>query len=308
VTALRALRWLVHDTFDHARATGIHRLTLAVTAVCVLVCLTVSVQDGAEIESGTDALLGTRVDLLFGGFQFDLPGHRPDAVRALQAALAAWVAGAGGLLLSLAWTAALLPAFVQPAAVSVLLAKPLPRWGLLAGKCLGVLAFVATQALIFLGATWLAVVVRTGVCDGRYFLCLPLLLLHFSIFFAFSAMLAVATRSTTASLFGSVLFWLVCAAVNFARHAVHGLPHLAGLPASCGRGAEVAYWVLPKPLDLHTLVADTLGADRVAGGWIDLHALAGAGLWSPGLSVLTSGLCALALFGVAAYDFQTAEY
>ena len=84
----------------------------------------------------------------------------------------------------------------------MLLAKPVPRWLLLAGKFVGVLAFVALQGSLFVGGTWLALGVRTGVWDAAYFLCVPLLLLHFAVFFSFSAMLAVATRSTVACVLG----------------------------------------------------------------------------------------------------------
>src|SRR6516165_5820469 len=40
---LFALRWLVRDTFRQARAAGVTAATIAVTAVCSLLCLTVSV-------------------------------------------------------------------------------------------------------------------------------------------------------------------------------------------------------------------------------------------------------------------------
>ena len=52
----------------------------------------------------------------------------------------------------------------------------MPRWSLLAGKFLGVLAFVALQASLFVGGTWLALGLRTGVWDPTYFLCVPILL------------------------------------------------------------------------------------------------------------------------------------
>jgi hypothetical protein len=250
----------------------------------------------------------SRVHVAFGAGHLDVPGGRAEAVRAVQVQLAGWVADAFGLLLALLWTAGFLPSFLDAAAVTVLLAKPVPRWGLLAGKCLGVLAFVACQALAFLACTWLALGLRTGVWELNYFLCLPLLLLHFGIFFSFSAMLAVATRSPAASVFGTVLFWLVCWAVNFGRHAVRSSAALEAFGAGAGRGVELGYWLLPKPLDLHVILLDLLQADHLFSRVIDAPALAARGAWSPGLSVLASVLCAAALLAVAAYDFLTAEY
>src|SRR5437764_1178461 len=81
-------------------------------------------------------------------------------------------------------------------AVSVLLAKPTPRWMLLAGKYVGVLAFVLVHAMLFVGGTWLAIGVRTQVWDASYLYAIPLLLLHFAVFFSVSLLLAVCTRST----------------------------------------------------------------------------------------------------------------
>ena len=135
----------------------------------------------------------------------------------------------------------------------MLLAKPVPRWGLLAGKYLGVLAFVLAQAVFFVGGTWLALALRTGVWDAAYLLCIPLLLLQFAVFFGFSLLLAVCFRSTVVCVFGSIAFWGICWAINFGRHAVMAAAAVAG----CGkfstlavRMADIGYWILPKPVDL----------------------------------------------------------
>jgi hypothetical protein len=299
-----AIRWLVQDTFHQARASGVCWLTWGVTVACAVGCLTITLREGGGGEPSAE----TRVELAAGSIAFHVPGGTVDAVREVQVRLGGWVAGAAGMLLAMLWTAGLLPAFLQPAAAAVLLAKPVPRWGLLAGRCLGVPAFVGVQALIFLGATWLALALRTGVWDVRYFLCLPLLLLHFAVFFSFSVLLAVATRSTVASILGTIAFWALCAAVNLARHALHVVPDLADLGAGAGRGAEVGYWFLPKPLDLHALLLNWLQEPGRAGGALDLPSLVDRGLWSPPLSVLTSVAYALVLFAMAACDFRTAEY
>jgi hypothetical protein len=205
MNVLRSLPWLVRDTFRQSRAAGIFWLMLGITGLCALLCLTLSVTEGGEAGAPV-----SHVRLGFGLIQFDAPGGRAGAVRALQADLAGGVAGSAGLLLVLLWTAALLPSFLEPSALTVLLVKPVPRWGLLAGKCLGVFAFVAFQAGAFVGATWLALGARSGAWDVGYFLCVPVLLAHFAVFFSFSAMLAVATRNAVVCVLGSLLFWLVC--------------------------------------------------------------------------------------------------
>jgi hypothetical protein len=167
-----------------------------------------------------------------------------------------------------------------------------------------VLVFVAVQGLLFVGGTWLALALRTGVWDPTYFLCLPLLLLHFAVFFSFSVLLAVATRSAVACAFGAVLFWLLCWGMNYGRHVALSVPDLQSFAAA----SELAYWLLPKPLDFHILLVQTLQADNFATRVVDVEQLAERGAWSPGLSVLASVLAGAVLLGVAAYEFVKADY
>jgi hypothetical protein len=292
---LPVLGWLVRDTFRQARHAGIFWLMLGITLLCVALCLTAT--------ASADSL-----DLAFGAVSWPLEGGLDHAVRRLEAELAGWVAGGAGLLLALVWTAGLLPSFLEPGAAAVLLAKPLSRAGLLAGKFVGVLAVVAFQAALFLVGTWLALAVRTGVWDPAYLGCLPLLLLHFAVFFSFSALLAVATRSTVACLFGSVLFWVLCWALNFGRHTALLVPGLDGGAPVFGHTLEAAYWLLPKPLDFHAVLLGTLQEDHLFRHVLDTRALAARGAWSPAASLLASALCALVLLALAGYDFLTADY
>jgi hypothetical protein len=299
--ALPAVRWLVRDTFRQSRASGAFWLMLAVTCASVALCLTATVvTDGAD-DPG-------RLDLAFGAVQVSLDRGPDVAVRGLEARLAGWVADGAGFVLALMWTAGFLPSFLEAGTAAVLLAKPVPRWGLLAGKCLGVLAFVAVQDGLFVGGTWLALGLRTGVWDPTYLLCLPLLLLHFAVFFSFSAMLATATRVPAACVFGSILFWLSCWAMNLGRHCFVALSDLRDAAGGLGHTVELGYWLLPKPLDFHLILLGTLGEDQVLGRVLDVRALAAHGAWQPAASVLASCACALVLLALAAYEFVTAEY
>ena len=305
---LLTMGWLIRDTFRQALSSGIFWLMLGVSAVCIAVCLSVGIEGDdvarAHPPGGVQAPQG-ELTLAFGAIPTGvMMRDRLQAVRDLQAALGGWVAGTMGLLLTLLWTAGFLPSFLEPAAVSVLLAKPAPRWSLLLGKYLGVLVFVAFQGLVFVGGTWLALALRTGVWAPTYFLCLPLLLLNFAVFFGFSAMLAVSTRSTGACAFGSILFWMLCWGMNYGRHAARGISHLGGI----GTVSELGYWLLPKPTDAHIILVRLLGADDFVTQHLKVGELAARGAWSPELSVLASLLAGLALLGVAAYEFAKADY
>jgi ABC-type transport system involved in multi-copper enzyme maturation permease subunit len=248
------------------------------------------------------------LDVLFGSMRVPFYGERGPAVRGLQLQLAAWIADTVGLLLALTWTAGFLPSFLEAGAVVVLLAKPVSRTTLLLGKFLGVLLFVAFQALVFVAGTWLALALRTGVWDMTYFLCVPLLLLHFAVFFSFSVMLAVTTRSTVACVFGSIVFWLFCWAMNFGRHAALLTPEFHNAASGLFSTMEVFYWTLPKPVDFHEVLVGVLQSNGSSVHIVNVQGLAARGAWLPGLSLLASAAVALGLLAMAAYEFLTAEY
>jgi ABC-type transport system involved in multi-copper enzyme maturation permease subunit len=334
--ALYAIRWLVRDTFRQSLASRIFWVMLAVSALCIIVCLSVGVEGDVSLQRpdeppefirktdpkapeakrhGVDVISGD-ITLLFGLMRIQLGRDRADAIRFLQLVLAGGVADAFGLLLALVWTAGFLPAFLEPSAIAVLLAKPAPRWSLLVGKYLGVLVFVLFQAAVFVGGTWLALGLRTGVWGPFvgsspvpvYLMCIPILLIHFAIFYSFSTLLATVTRSTVACVFGSIVFWFLCWGMNYARHTTLLVPDLEALPAPFHATVEVGYWVLPKPADIGLLLVDALQAENSFRGVLDLQRLAEKGAFHPELSVLASLLFAVVTLVAAGRQFATTDY
>ncbi len=69
-----------------------------------------------------------------------------------------------------------------------------------------------------------------------YWWCIPLLLLQFAIFYSFSVLLGVITRSTVACVFGAVLFWLLAWGINL--WLCDG-SRRAGTPIRAGRHARL---------------------------------------------------------------------
>jgi len=328
--AIYAIRWLVRDTFRQARAAGLFWLMLGVSALCIVFCLGVSVRAPLTLKSGDEPtefvsghdprtdpakaakagvdVAGGEMTLAFGAIHLPVARDAHDAVRFIQLVLAGGVADALGVVLALIWTAGFLPTFLEPGAASVLLAKPVPRWSLLAGKYLGVLAFVGFQALVFVGGTWAALGLRSGVWDMAYLWCVPLLLLHFAIFFSFSALVAVCTRSTVACVIGSLLFWLVCWGMNYGRHFVLGVPDVSQVPGSLAWLVDVGYWVLPKPADLGVVLFDALDAGRHFSKGLALQNVQAHGDFHPEWSILSSLLFTAAMLYVAGRQFVTTDY
>src|SRR5262249_31797731 len=144
----------VRDTFRQSLAYGIFWILLGVSLLCILICVSVGVSGStalsypgeqpeflprhdAEVAKAAQYKVPVvRGELTIGFGAWHIPLARDDrsAVRFLQLVLAGGVADTLGLLLTLIWTAGFLPGFLEDRAVSVLLAKPLARWQLLAGK------------------------------------------------------------------------------------------------------------------------------------------------------------------------------
>jgi ABC-type transport system involved in multi-copper enzyme maturation permease subunit len=328
--AIYVIRWLIRDTFRQARASGILWVLLTLSGVCIVFCLSISVsggtsrfqpgetreyvpatdpsaQDKTMLERhGVDAPQG-ELRLLFGAFRIPFQRYREEIVYFLELLLAGGVADAAGILLLLVWTAGFLPTFLDSSTVSVLLARPVPRWLLLLGKYLGVVVFVFIQALLFVGGTWLALALKTGVWNPNYLLCVPLLVLQFAVFFSFSLLLAVSLRSTIACVLGSLLFWFVCWGANFGRNLI-ALGALEGRGGTLHWGAEITYWILPKPMDLNLILFQSLRAEGYFRQALDATALAQSGAFVPVLSVLTSVLIGGILLGLSAYQFEQTDY
>jgi ABC-type transport system involved in multi-copper enzyme maturation permease subunit len=322
---LYVFRWLARDTFRQARASALFWLMLGASGVFIVAALSVSVhgatslrhpgdlteflprQAGVDPEkaakSGLDLVSG-ELTIGFGLFRIDLGRDAEDAVRFLQLLLAGGVADTAGILLALLWTAGFVPSFLEPSAASVLLAKPVPRWLLLAGKFAGVLAFVAFQATVFIGGTWVALGLRTGIWHPVYLLCIPVLLLHFALFFSFSALIGVLTRSPLLSMVGSLLFWFACWSVNFghlsalARHTPGG-PWQSTLTAG--------YWLLPKPADLNYLLQELVESTTY---FARVPALASLhqGAISPAATLVTSSLFVVVALLLAGRRLRVADY
>jgi hypothetical protein len=258
-------------------------------------------------HEGVETLAG-RMTLAFGAVSIPVSRERRDAVHFLELVLAEGIAGTFGLLLALVWTAGFVPSFLEPGAASVLLAKPLPRWQLLLGKYLGVLAFVAVQVSLFVALTWLALGLRTHVWSLTYWWSIPLLLVQFAIFYSFSILVAVVTRSTVACVFGAALFWCLAWAINYGVVLARG-PQEAQylLPSTVGL-TELAYWLFPKPIDTGLILFNVLDAANHFEKPEVFQLLESGHVFSASLSILSSLLFAGVLLAISARHLEATDY
>lgn len=274
------LRWLIADTLRQSLWSGVFWLMLSVTILTAIFCLIA----GPAGLAGSDA-----------------------AVQSLQFAVGGAGANTVGLLLALTFTAGFLPAFTDPNAALILLAKPVPRWQLFLGKFLGVTVFFTVQAVLFVAVTWLALGISTGYWSLAYFSILPVLLVNFLAFFSFSALLAVMTRSATACVVGAVLFWLVCLAMNVGRHAVIAYD-LEQFSVASRLLSEASYWILPRPADSVAVLYDALHSKPLETRLTDFGRVIDKGAFRPMLSLVASLVFSLVIAVMAAYEIETHDY
>ncbi|MCE9564752.1 MAG: ABC transporter permease [Planctomycetes bacterium] len=325
-TAIRTVRWMVRDTFRQSVASKLFWVMLGITALCSVFCLGMTVEpieerpkhpwelplytrpgmDPKAVDEGIQ-VAGGKMTIGFGLFEFEVPKNRADAVKFFQLRLAGILADTAGVLLALLWTGGFLPTFLEPQAVTVLLAKPAARWSLLLGKYLGVVLFVTLNAILFVAGTWAGIGISTGVWDATYWYAVPLLVINFAVFYAFSAFLAVWTRSTVVAVFGTLLFWVVCWAMNFAHHYAVGL-ELQGMTQTSSFLVDAGYWMLPKPLDMSGIFFDAMNAGTHTEPVRELELVKAKGKFYPELAVLTSLMFAAGILGIAVYEFRKTDY
>jgi hypothetical protein len=121
-------------------------------------------------------------------------------------------------------------------------------------------------------------------------------------------MLAVMTRSPTACVFGSVLFWGLCWGMNLGRHVTHVVPELHGVSTVLAASTEIGYWVLPKPFDFELSISDHLQPGDVFFRLVSTQRLSEHNAWSPIASLMASVAAAAVLLGLATYEFVSADY
>ena len=249
------------------------------------------------------------MSLGFGLFKFDIGEDRARTrCGSCSCGSPGILADTAGVLLALLWTAGFLPTFLEPQAVTVLLAKPAPRWSLLVRQVSrgGAVRRAARDAVR--GRDVARDRGRAPACGtpptGSRCRCWSS---NFAVFYAFSAFLAVCTRSTVVAVFGTLLFWVLCWAMNLTHHHIVGFD-VQGITPTSSFLVEAGYWTLPKPLDMSGIFFDAMKARNYSAPMPELTAIKAKGEFHPELSVLSSLAFAVGILALAAYEFRKTDY
>jgi ABC-type transport system involved in multi-copper enzyme maturation permease subunit len=318
--------WLGWDTFRQARSSRVFWLMLGISALCIMLCLSLRIDGGGTLRlPGEIDLYGGdqqplagpnprpgHLTLAFGGIELPLFRGVEDEVHFLQVVLARWILGVLGTFLLIVGTAGFLPEFLQPDSISVLLSKPVSRSSLVLGKVAGVLVFAVAQIGVFIVGTWLALGFRTGIWAPAFLLSVPLLILQFFLVYSMGVLLAIGTRHSVPSAVGAVLFWALCFVANYSHYVAlvranssTGPLHLS---LSMQRASSMAYWVMPKPADIAILLERILKTADHFSLIPDFHTVEEMGAFHPVLSVVTSVLFSMILLAISVREFNKIDY
>ena len=185
----------------------------------------------------------------------------------------------GAIILAIVSTASILPDFLADGAIELALCKPISRAKLFLVKWLAAVIFTAAQVTLGVGIAYLLVRWNTGVWLHATLLAIPAIMLQFVYLYCIGALIAVLTRSTIASLIGTLLFWFMVFIVQFSANQLTGIVAQLDVQATRqqARGAaqaaeetrsEAATWrkwqtilvdakaVVPKTGDLQKIVSN----------------------------------------------------
>ncbi len=115
-----------------------------------------------------------------------------------------------GLLIAVLVTAPLMPTMFDPGSLSLLLSKPISRWGLYLSKFIGGCVFVALLAAYLFIGVWFLLGFRLGLWDRSILLSIPIYVIVFAIYFSVSAFVGMYFRNTIIAVIVTALFWAVC--------------------------------------------------------------------------------------------------
>lgn len=123
-----------------------------------------------------------------------------------------WIA----TILAVISTASIFPDFVGSGSIDLMLSKPISRIRLFLTKYVSGLLFVALQVTAFTFASMLVIGIRGGDWEPWILISIPLVVVFYSYLFCVQAVVGMLTRSAIASIIAVMIFWMLCAGLQFA--------------------------------------------------------------------------------------------
>lgn len=133
-----------------------------------------------------------------------------------------WIVGVFGLIAAILITSTVIPQMFEPGSITLLLSKPVSRSLLYTAKFLGACAFVFLNVTFLIVGLWLIVGLRFEIWNHGMLACIPVFLFMFLVYYAVSAFTGLVWKSAIISVVVTVLFWILCFAVDLSHGILDG--------------------------------------------------------------------------------------
>lgn len=145
---------------------------------------------------------------------FDLPVRKQKFMELLNQTVFPFILnnlfGIGAVFIGVLVTAPIIPEMFQPGSLHLLLSKPISRPALYLSKFLGGCAFVLLCETILVLGLYLIAGFRLDMWNHRLFLCIPVFVFLFAVYYSVSALAGLHWRSAIVSVVITALFWICC--------------------------------------------------------------------------------------------------
>jgi len=132
-----------------------------------------------------------------------------DFVRLVERWFVGFFGGAAALLLSTVITAFFIPNMLRKGTVDMLIVKPIHRSTILIYKYVGGLAFIFLNTAFVVLGIWIVLGMRTGLWGTGFLASIVIITYQFALYYAFSTLFGVITRSPIVSILVTVLAWFL---------------------------------------------------------------------------------------------------
>ncbi len=247
--------------------------------------------------------------ILFGALTWPQKVGVGGVVYIIESVLVGGIGAGIAMLLSTIITAFFIPNMLRKGTVDLLISKPIHRWWLLMSKYIGGLSFMFLTTVVIVLGIWFVMGFRSGLWATGFLFSIFILTFQFAIFYAFSTLLAVLTRSPIVCILSCIALWALLFTISLAVGIMKPLHEMKTIPDWAYNSTDTARRVLPRYKDLDTINAELIANDLLAKNGIDrqevrknfddVH-------WSESLAV-TIGYIVL-MVGVACWRFSVKDY
>jgi ABC-type transport system involved in multi-copper enzyme maturation permease subunit len=221
--------------------------------------------------------------------------------------------GAGvAMLLGTVITAFFIPNMLRKGTVDLLVSKPIRRPTLLLTKYIGGLLFLLLNAALVIVGVWAVLGWRSGIWANSFLLLVFVLTFQFAIYYAFSTLFAVLTRSAVVAMLMTGLLWLVLFLVGWSHRILTEMekaPENERPSPGLVKTVGALHTVLPRVSDLSILnsrliVGEIFPADSPE--YRQAQKEYESVQWGENLAV--SGAFIALMLGLACWWFSTRDY